>query len=143
MFPAKQLEKRLIDEGYTRSPYGWKRILSDTKLEIVIEPGKHTGIDVKDLDEHGLRGHPDTRWERVTHLGYVDGKRSLAGRFLDFFRRYSLVYTYLDFCKRIQERRHKKGNMFYSVLPDGRGERHLITNASKRHVRLLIESEKG
>ncbi len=119
-------------DSYEKTSFGWRKKLSDKTKMIVIESDKHTGlgVDSKDLNELGLRGHPSTKWERITHLGYLG----------DEDHDYSLLYKYLDSSQQLQEKSYKIGDVFYSVS-DNDGYWHLLINGSKKPVKLLIERE--
>ncbi|MBI2546979.1 MAG: hypothetical protein HYW23_00855 [Candidatus Aenigmarchaeota archaeon] len=129
-------EQTLISEGYEERPYGWRKSLSGTSQLIVIEPGKHTGINVASLNTQGLRGHPGEIWERAMHLGCLDGTDGNE----------SLLYKVLD-GKDVQERSYRRGQSFFSVSPDGSGENkpgywHIMANNSDKPIRLLIRWRK-
>lgn len=54
---------------WIEAKYGRKLELGSGLILIQIDPGKTTAI--KDLDAYGLRGHPGTKWEKITLLGYA------------------------------------------------------------------------
>jgi hypothetical protein len=127
----KELDTRLADEGFDRAPrYGWKKVMEDGSLQIVIEPGKDTRAE--QIDEHGLRPHDNTLWESVLHLGFVDGSKSTDP---------SLLYRFWNpYTKQVEPKEYGMGAMFYSIYPSGFGSSHLLINASNKPIRLSIKS---
>jgi len=128
-----EIEKELTEERYERRPYGWKKQIDEERMYIVINPKCHTGLGAESELQNGLRGHPGTYLEFVTHLGYVCG---------DGDGDPSLLYRFLNHKGRIQEYPHRKGVSFFSVTVNGGGYWHLLVNQSDRPIKLLIRSQK-
>jgi len=111
-------------------PFG--RRTADGYLQIY--PGMNTsiGADPKQLDDFGLRPHPNQIWEHVEHLGYPDGEQDGG---------YSLVYkSRTKYGDIVQEQYFAKGARFYSVQTDslGTGFWHMLENVSDRTIVLRI-----
>lgn len=133
---SQSYEEQLTAEGFESRPYGFRKVLSATSQIIVIEPGKDTTIGASSLDEHGLRPHPDEVWERIMHLGYLDGSDGND----------SLLYTVLE-DGTVNHRHYRKGQAFFSVSPNGSGESkpgywHSNKNISDRPIKLLVRVQK-
>ncbi|WP_455278674.1 hypothetical protein [[Eubacterium] cellulosolvens] len=130
----EEIEELLSKDGYERRPYGWKKLLSAESWEIILLPGKDTasGMDEKELGKFGLRDHSYCEWERVKHLGYVDG----AGD-----GEITLLYIFLDATNKVNQTTYKKDDLFYSVYPSDIGRWHALKNISNQSIRLLIECQ--
>jgi hypothetical protein len=129
----KRLDAQLVAEGFERAlKYGWKKVVKENNIQIVIELGKDTRSE--QLDEHGLRPHGDILWEKVLHLGYVNGGKSTDP---------SLLYRFWNpYTKKVEEQEYGEGDMFCSVYPSGFGSNHLLINVSNKPIKLSIESRK-
>ncbi len=137
MFSEGKLSEQLFKEGYEKRPYGFRKKVGEKRQYLVIEPEKHTGLgaDPKTLNRLGLRGHPGTDWEHVTHLGYVDGG--------DNSQEFSLLYIFMK-DKRLCVRAYREDDMFCSVSDNGsEGYWHLLLNKSDRPIKLFIEWEEA
>ena len=133
MSSQQQLKQQLIEDGFEKRPYGWRKKLSDKSQYIIIERDMHTGIgaDLSQINEFGLRGNPGAAWERVTHLGYATEDGDLG---------FSLTYRFLDPYNRLHERTYSKGSQFYSKIGKT-GFWHLLVNNSDEPIKLFIEWE--
>lgn len=121
-------------ESFEKRPYGWRKVIDDSTTLVVIESGKNTALNVPSLNEQGLRGHPDEAWERIMHLGYLNGRQNYAP---------SLSYRFLDSDGTVRVKNFRRGQAFYSV---GRSESnkenpgywHVNENTSDRPIKLLV-----
>jgi hypothetical protein len=87
----RALHMQLKEDGFIERPYGWKKTISENKMQIVIAPGYHTAVGSNDAKlfkayipiegkveytkkqvDVPLRPHPGIAKERATHLGYLD-----------------------------------------------------------------------
>ena len=124
----------LSKEDYKRRPYGWKKLLSAESWEIILLPGKDTasGMDEKELGKFGLREHSNLAWEKVKHLGYLDGTGDGET---------TLLYIFLDADNEVKQINYKKDDLFYSVYPSRIGRLHALKNISNKSIRLLINCQ--
>lgn len=132
----EETEEILSKEGYDRRPYGWKKLLSEESWEIVIFPGKDTasGMDEKELGKFGLRNHLNLVWERVKHLGYLNGTGN---------GELTLLYLFLGIDNKVKQTIYKKDDVFYSVYLSCIGRWHALKNISNEPIKLLIECQKN
>jgi hypothetical protein len=126
--------RALLKDGYERRPYGWKKLQSAESWEIILLPGKDTasGLDEKELGKFGLRDHSNRVWEKVKHLGYLDGTGD---------GEITLLYIFLDAGNKVKQTTYKKDDLFYSVYPSGIGRWHALKNISNELIRLQIKCQ--
>ena len=123
---------------WTERPFGRRKILSEEgknrRLIVQIDPQKNTGIgaDKSSVDQSGLVGHPDIRYEQIEHQGFIGGQDGREPS-LKYTGRGTNTTDSLSFL-------FSKGSEFYSVQTDDSkfGYWHVLYNVSDRQIQLLI-----
>ncbi len=133
--------KRLISEGFTKTPFGYVKDISPNRILLVIDPGKNTTREPGKLNPH-----PKEIWQCIVHKGYADkSDGELPGS------DETLKYVYSGFDGQVHEEFFREGDVFASTLTDETGSAlnprvhgywHYNASVSNRPIMLEVSRKK-